>query len=239
MRATWDRALRRARPGAWSLLLPPSLRSAAIAIVVSCAVITAVLGSWFAGQTTAGWPDRAIDARIQSALAGHYALLSHIALIGNPVAVTGTAAVLCVLCLVLRKWRGAVFVAIAPAAAGGITEYVLKPLFDRELQGNLSMPSGHTAGAFSLAAALAVLLAAPGSRKIPAVARVAAVVVAAVAASSVGIAMVGIGAHYATDTIAGAAVGTGTVLACALALDLPGRNRLPIPGTSDDGRIGQ
>jgi membrane-associated phospholipid phosphatase len=37
--------------------------------------------------------------------------------------------------------------------------------------------------------------------------------------------MIGLGFHYFTDTIAGAAVGVGTVTLTALVLDLPGPRR--------------
>jgi membrane-associated phospholipid phosphatase len=42
---------------------------------------------------------------------------------------------------------------------------------------------------------------------------------ALLAATAVAIGMVARGAHYFTDVVAGAAVGTGMVLACALILD--------------------
>ena len=41
----------------------------------------------------------------------------------------------------------------------------------------------------------------------------------------VSTAMIALGFHYFTDTIAGAAVGAGTVVATALVLDLPGPRR--------------
>ena len=44
-------------------------------------------------------------------------------------------------------------------------------------------------------------------------------------ACTVSTAMIGLGFHYFTDTIAGAAVGVGTVTLTALVLDLPGPRR--------------
>ena len=41
--------------------------------------------------------------------------------------------------------------------------------------------------------------------------------------------MVAIGAHYFTDAVGGAAVGTGMVLACAFTLDVLGSLRLREP----------
>ena len=61
--------------------------------------------------------------------------------------------------------------------------------------------------------------------------RVAAVAVAVVIASVVGLTMVGQRFHYFTDTIAGAAVGTGVVIGVAFLLDLPvARRWLRWPG---------
>ena len=48
---------------------------------------------------------------------------------------------------------------------------------------------------------------------------------AVVLACVVSTAMIALGFHYFTDTIAGAAVGAGTVVATALVLDLPGPRR--------------
>jgi undecaprenyl-diphosphatase len=101
----------------------------------------------------------------------------------------------------------------------------------RTITGFLSYPSGHTTGLFALTAAIAVVLLAPqGERPRPAL-RVAAVAAAALVASAVGLAMVGQRFHYFTDTIAGAAVGTGAVIGVAFLLDLPvARRWLRWPG---------
>ena len=54
----------------------------------------------------------------------------------------------------------------------------------------------------------------------PAALRLLLVLVALLLAAAVAAAMIAIGAHTFTDAVGGAAVGTGVVLACALALDL-------------------
>src|SRR5262249_50899030 len=97
-------------------------------------------------------------------------------------------------------------------------ERLLNPLAGRTLLGFLSFPSGHATGTFALATAITVLLAgAPGMRR---AVRLAVVVTAFAVASAVAAAMIALGFHYFTDAVAGAAVGTGTVLATALVLDL-------------------
>ena len=70
-----------------------------------------------------------------------------------------------------------------------------------------------------MATVVAVLLAAAPGR-VPRVLRLAPAVTAFLIAAAVAVGVVGAGMHYFTDTIAGAAVGTGAVLLTALALDL-------------------
>jgi len=78
----------------------------------------------------------------------------------------------------------------------------------------VSYPSGHTATMFALAAVLVVLLhARPGRIVIPGAACALGGVVA--------VGVIGLRWHYFTDTVAGAAVGIGTVCGLALILDLP------------------
>jgi undecaprenyl-diphosphatase len=123
-----------------------------------------------------------------------------------------------------------VLVAIAVPAAGAVTEYLLKPMFGRTMAGALSFPSGHTTGAIALATAFAVLLADPRWPRMPAIGRLLLAVAAFLAASAVAVALVGLGAHYFTDTVGGAATGIAMVLLTALAIDsvagsIPRRSR--------------
>jgi undecaprenyl-diphosphatase len=138
--------------------------------------------------------------------------------LGDVPAIAGMTAVLILVCLLWRRYRGAALLAISIPAAALITERLLKPLVGRTLLGFLSFPSGHATGTFALATAITVLLrGAPG---VPRAMRLAAAVIAFVAAAAVAAAMIALGFHYFTDAVAGAAVGTGTVLAIALVLDL-------------------
>jgi membrane-associated phospholipid phosphatase len=65
-----------------------------------------------------------------------------------------------------------------------------------------------------------VLLARPPGGRVPGSVRTVLAVLALLLASAVSLAMVARGFHYVTDAVAGAAVGLGVVLACALSLDL-------------------
>jgi membrane-associated phospholipid phosphatase len=55
---------------------------------------------------------------------------------------------------------------------------------------------------------------------VPRALRLLLVLMALLLAAAVAATMIAIGAHVFTDAVAGAAVGTGVVLACALTLDL-------------------
>ena len=99
--------------------------------------------------------------------------------------------------------------AVAVPVAAGLAELVLKPLVGRTLMGALSFPSGTEARVFAVAAVFAVLMADPVRPRIPAAVRLAAAVAVLLAAVAVGVAMVALNQHYFTDTLGGAAVGTG------------------------------
>jgi membrane-associated phospholipid phosphatase len=73
---------------------------------------------------------------------------------------------------------------------------------------------------FALAVVCAVLLAKPPRRRVPAAARLLLVFMTLALATTVAVTMIAWGAHTFTEALAGAAVGTGVALACALALDL-------------------
>jgi undecaprenyl-diphosphatase len=240
MLTSWWQARWRIRPTARPLI-PAPLRPLAVAIVAACATVTVLLGVWYAGQSRAGALDQAIDPRIQAAFASRHAELNAIARLGEPVMVGQLSVALFAACVVLRWWRGAVLVAVAPPAAGAITEFVLKPLIGRTMQGQLSLPSGHTTGAFALAVTLTVLLADRRRCELPVAPRSLLAAAALATAAAVAISLVGLAAHYLTDTVAGAAVGTGVTVVSALVIDrLCGTPRPPssgqVPGHRAAGR---
>jgi membrane-associated phospholipid phosphatase len=76
---------------------------------------------------------------------------------------------------------------------------------------------------FALAATCTVLLAGPARPRLPGVVRLLLVLGAALIAAAVATAMVALGYHYFTDTVAGTAVAIGMVLLTALLIDRAAR----------------
>jgi membrane-associated phospholipid phosphatase len=198
------------------LLLPGTWRAAGAAVLGAC--LAMVLAAFLAGRGSPGRLDTALDPRIQAAVSRFPALLNWLPDLGTltPVAVMTLA--LALACVATRRWSGAVLAVVAVPGASALTEYVLKPhvgvLIDQ------SFPSGHATVMFALAAVCAILLAAPPRGRVSGTLRLLLVLAALLLAAAVAAAMVAIGAHVFTDAVAGAAVGTGVVLACALTLDL-------------------
>jgi membrane-associated phospholipid phosphatase len=200
-------------------LLPVSLRLPAATLLAGCVIVTVLLGIAFAGQRHAGRLDTAIDTPVKSALDGFPRLLNVLDITGTLIPVTLLTLALVLACAVTRRWSAAVLAAVATPAASALTEGALKPLVDRTMGGALSFPSGHATSMFALAGTCAVLLVDPPGHRITGAVRLVLASLALLAATAVAIAMVARGSHYFTDAVAGTAVGTGTVLACALILD--------------------
>ena len=205
--------------GAPRPLVPAAMRCLAVAILGGCVTVTVLLGALVAHQTHAGSLDAWVDARIQVGLSGQRRVLNDVSGLGDLKPVAVMTAVLVLACLATRRWRGAVLVAVAVPAAASVTEFVLKPVIGRTLAGDLSFPSGNETRVFALAAALAVLLAGPPRGRIPAAVRLLVTLVVLLAAGAAGVALVGLGHHYFTDAVGGAAVGVAVVLATAFILD--------------------
>ena len=210
-------------------LLPAGTRRPAAIVATGCLVLVALLGTISAHQGHGDAVDRTVDSWVIGLGIPRH-ILSLVSRIGGLTAVTALTAALAAACLAARRVSGAVLAVSGVALASALTELVLKPVVHRTITGYLAYPSGHTTGLFALAAAIAVVMLAPRSgRPRPAV-RIA-VIAAVVVASAVGIAMIGLQYHYFTDTVAGAAVGTGVVIGVAFLLDLPvARRWLRWPG---------
>lgn len=214
--------------GAPAVLLPAAARSIAAAVVVACLAVTAFLGVWVTYQKNPDWLDATVGAKAHAVLGGHQRVLTLLIWPGGPGPVAVMALALVIVCLIRRRYREAALVVISVPAASMITDLVLKPLVGRLMWSTLSFPSGHTTGVFAVAAVLTVLLIGRTGVGLPRAIRAAIALTAFLAAALVAFALVADGVHYFTDTVAGAAVGTGTVLATALMLDLlwPGTQRL-------------
>jgi len=207
-------------------LLPRYRRSAA-SLLVACIAITAGLVAYLAGQNGLAWPNASFDPWIQAEM-GHFPfLLRWLPDVGTLRPVTLMTLALMAVGAATRNWLGAVLAGLAEALAVGLTEYVLKPYVGGHI--DQAFPSGHAVSMFALATSCAVLLAEPphgthGRRilaflKFRAV-RLLLVLLALLLAAAVSAAQVAVAAHAVTDTVGGAAVGVGVVLACAFALDL-------------------
>ncbi len=206
-------------------LLAAAIRPAAAVLLVACVAVVVLLGAWFQHRSGPGPLDRAIDDRLHAVLRGQLPLMRVLAHLGVLVPVAAMTAVLVAACLATRRWRGALLVAVAVPASAALTEVLLKPLIHRTIGGYpgfagwLSFPSGRATGAFTIAAAVAVLLIGPVRPQVPAALRVLLAACAFLLAAGVAVAAVALKYHYFTDTVGGAAVGVGTVLATALIID--------------------
>jgi membrane-associated phospholipid phosphatase len=189
-------------------------------MLAACAAVTAGFAVSLADKPQIGWLDSVADARIQSALDQHEPVLRFLVNAGTLMPVSLMTAALVLACLLTHRWPGAVLVAVVVPAATALAEYGLKPLIGRTMLGALSFPSGHITAVFALATACAVLLVDPPGHRVPGLARLLVACAALLAASAVAAATVAQAAHYFTDVVGGAAVGTGVVLVCALTLDV-------------------
>lgn len=248
----------RQRPG--RSLLAGRARPLAGGLLAGCVLFVAVFGIVVAGQSTAGRVDRAVDTPLLVWFTSHPALALWMAYPATLVP-AGAVSLIAALACLARGWlRGAVLALLAVPVASGLNDALLKPLFHRTYGGALTYPSGHTSAIAALASALTVLLLLAPRRSpaplpaprpaltgrpalaprpalaaalrwaIPAVAWLAVVVVA--------IGVIGLRWHYFTDTLGGAALGTGSVCALVLLLDIswPRRGRGPGPVQLAPGR---
>ncbi len=192
-------------------------------MLTGSALVTAV-GGYLCASGRYGDPlDRPIDSWIIVHLGRQGRVLQLAADLGQPAQVIVMTTALILTCLAAHRVNGAVLAAISVPAAGGLTEKVLKPLVHESYS---AYPSGRTTGAFALIAIMAVLMARPSRWRPGRAWRVALATTAGVVGCAVCVATVGLNDHHFTDTVGGAAVGTGVVLAAALLLDLPGVRKL-------------
>jgi membrane-associated phospholipid phosphatase len=202
-------------------LLPAAARRPAAVIAVCCAVVVLVLAVLVAHTSGPVGPDRAVDGWLKSWLGGHDRLLVLLMDPGEPVQSVLLTAVVAAACLIARRVQGAVFTVVSALLASGIAELVLKPLVDRRLSPwpGPVYPSGHTCRAFTLAAIVVVLLLSQRRRTVRPAVTIALAAILFLGGCAVGVAVICLNFHYFTDTIGGAALGVGVVIATALALD--------------------
>jgi membrane-associated phospholipid phosphatase len=218
--------VRKTSSGAAGALLPGWARRPAAWLLAGCVALTAVLGALVAGETRADPFDQPIDSAVIRLLGRHHHLMLDLTFPGTRTGAFLLTALVVIGCLLARRYDGAVLVASSMIVAIGLDDYVLKPFVHRTYYGSLVYPSGHSTATITLAAVLTVLLApvATGSSAFASVRRwrwlaAAVLVVAWLAVVLVVLAVIALRWHYFTDTVAGAAVGIGTVCALTLAID--------------------
>ncbi|MDQ6799138.1 MAG: phosphatase PAP2 family protein [Actinomycetota bacterium] len=129
--------------------------------------------------------------------------------LGSPYLVLGVAVVSGLVAVARRDLVAAKICVTGPLLAIGLTELVGKPLVDRHLHQTLAFPSGHATDAGVVAALVLVLVFRwAGSRSLA-----LGMPFGVAVPLFVSIAVVGLGRHYATDAVAGVAVGVASVLA--------------------------
>ena len=210
-----------------SLLTAPA-RPWAGGVLACCAILVAVLGGLFAHQATADRFDHAVDSPVITLFGAHQDVAGWLAFPGTLIPAVVLSAAMVIGCLLTGRLAGAVLAAVAVPVAVGLNEALLKPLVHRTYLGQVTYPSGHTATMFALATTVTVLLATPRAATARPL-RILIIAAAYLLGVVVAVAVIGLRWHYLTDTVAGAAVGTGTVCGLALALDRPAvRRRLGI-----------
>jgi membrane-associated phospholipid phosphatase len=198
-------------------LIAPGYRVAAGIVAVLGAAVMSLIAAAVAGHTRELWLDRVIDNRIMAS-PGHAGVAFAVAELGSPVSVTVIAVLVCLACLLTRRFRGAWLVAVT-APAVGLTDIGLKPLIHRTYAGFLSYPSGHTMGAFSMATVAVVLLLGPLHPPLRRGVRGLLAAAAALIGCAVALCLVVRRMHYFTDTVGGAALAIAMVLVFALVID--------------------
>jgi undecaprenyl-diphosphatase len=188
------------------------LRRPLVALTILGALLVAVPGLVFAGETEAGRLDRWVQSGVDNTPSGAHGVLLATDWFGEPTGRALLVLALAVLCLIAGRWALA-----AAIVAGSVTTAVLttalKFVVDRQIHGEfLSYPSGHTAAATAAGLGLGLLLA--GLLRAGRFLGTALVLgSAALAGAAMAWAQIALGAHYPTDTVGG--------FGCAL-LVLPG-----------------
>lgn len=118
-----------------------------------------------------------------------------------------------------RDWRGVVVAIVAPTTALFLTEYVLKPLVDRESgHGALSYPSGHATVVAALATTAVLFVHRYHGARLALLWTPSAIALVA----AVAFAVVALRWHYFSDSVGGVGLGVGVVFVVASVADAPG-----------------
>lgn len=201
-------------------LLSGAWRTWAWPVLAACVVVTTVLGLLFRGEVRPDRLDSVIDNAVAARFSGHQGILLWLAAPGSTIPLVAVSVAIAAGCLVARRPNGVVLAVMAVPVTAFLDDVVLKHVFDRASLGFLSFPSGHTATVMAVAMTLGVLLHDPARPSRARAARVALVVAGYAVTVIVAVGVIALRWHYFTDTIGGAALGTGAVVALALLIDL-------------------
>src|SRR5689334_13190154 len=137
--------------------IPHSLRSTLGVGAVLAAVVLTGLGTYYAGQSTAGPLDRSVTASVESAMPEANIAVLAVDNLGEARIAPLAVVLLAVVCAGLNRRRLAV-VALTGPALPGLVMIAMKSASDRTIHGdNLSYPSGHTAVVTAMAIVVALL----------------------------------------------------------------------------------
>lgn len=173
-------------------------------VALACTLVLLVTGAVVAGGRAPIGPDTAVTA-----VADRFGddVLTAFALPTEPPVWLTALALLTVVSLWRRRWDITATAVSAPTVALALSTWAAKPLFDRWYDDHLAYPSGHTTALVSTLTVL-VLASPPAWRRGLTVAAAAVTVLA-------GLGLVGLGHHYATDVVGGAALAVAVALVVA------------------------
>jgi undecaprenyl-diphosphatase len=201
-------------PRSGDRLIPRPLDRSAVVLSAVCGVVLTALAVRYHGGHRPG----AFDERVYGDLTRLGLPRGALILVVDaaPPTFVGVAAALTVVLAARRRWRAVALATLGPGLALLVTE-VGKRVVARSLDGMLAFPSGHTSGVASVVATI-VVLRISRARRVGRAAVLGLLVVTS-GAAAIGLAMVTLRFHYATDVIAGYCVGLAVPLAVALAID--------------------
>ena len=178
---------------------------------LACALVTCVIGLYYTGGSGPRAFDTSIKNVLDAHLADHRELLRFLVLSTQPYVLLPVIVLIVTVCAIGGRRQDAVLAALGPAVAVSANTWVLKPLFDRQNEGLLAYPSGHTVSLVSTLAVL-TLLARPGATTGIVIA------IGALLLTAAGIGMIGLGFHYFTDIVGGTFFAVAVVFALRLAI---------------------
>ncbi len=217
-------------PPGW--LLPPRLSRPLAVLAGLCALTAVLLGIGLRNGLGPSRIDVALAELVNAAFGPATRVSDELAELGKASSVAALTVLLSVVLAACGRPRFAALTVCAALAIPVVTS-AGKALSGRELQGELSFPSGHAAGITAVATVLALFLAdalSPRRRWLAPVAAAACVLIPV----TVGLAVMVERFHYPTDVIGGWCVGVATTVGLALGFDLHQRRR----GARPDGTSG-